>query len=157
MQKVVTSLWFNNCAEQAVDHYTSVFDDARIRRITRYGEAGPEPAGKVMTIEFELAGQAFVAINSDAQFPFTPAISLLVNCHDQAEIDALWEQLAVDPDAGQCGWLVDRFGLSWQIVPDELNDMLNDSDPAKSQAVMRALLSMTKLDLAALRGAYASN
>lgn len=155
MQKIITSLWFNNRAEEAVDFYVSVFDNARIQRIARYGEAGPEEAGKVMSIEFQLEGQDFLAINSDVDFPFSPAVSLVVNCEDQAEMDALWNKLAADPNEGQCGWAEDKFGLSWQIVTPDLNNMLCDPDPAKSQAVMSAMLQMKKLDLAALERAYA--
>jgi predicted 3-demethylubiquinone-9 3-methyltransferase (glyoxalase superfamily) len=155
MQKIVTSLWFNNCAEEAVHFYVSVFDGSRIQRIAHYGEAGPEARGKVMTIEFQLEGQDFLAINSDVSFPFSPAVSLVVNCRDQQELDALWNKLAADPGSGQCGWVEDRFGLSWQIVTPELSEMLADPDPAKSQSVMRAMLQMTKLDVAALHRAYA--
>lgn len=154
MQKLVTSLWFTNRAEEAVAFYVSIFGNSRIHRIARYGEAGPEEAGKVMTIEFQLEGQDFVAIDSDVAFPFSPAVSLLVNCQDQAEIDRLWDQLAADPNGGQCGWIEDRFGLSWQIVTPELSAMICDPDPAKSQAVMRAMLQMKKLDLAELKHAY---
>jgi predicted 3-demethylubiquinone-9 3-methyltransferase (glyoxalase superfamily) len=154
MQKLVTSLWFTNRAEEAVAFYVSIFNDSRILRIARYGDAGPEEAGKVMTIEFQLEGQDFVAINSDAELHFSPAVSLVVNCRDQAEIDRLWDQLAADPNGGQCGWIEDRFGLSWQIVTPELSEMICDPDPARSQAVMRAILGMKKLDLAELKRAY---
>lgn len=154
MQKLVTSLWFTNRAEEAVAFYVSIFNNSRIQRIARYGEAGPEEVGKVMTIEFQLEGQDFVAINSDAEFPFSPAVSLVINCQDQAEIDRLWDQLAADPNGGQCGWIEDRFGLSWQIVTPELSEMICDPDPARSQAVMRAMLGMKKLDLAELKRAY---
>ena len=154
MQKILTSLWFNNCAEEAVSFYVSIFRNSRIQRIARYGEAGPEEAGKVMTIEFQLEGQDFLAINSDAEFPFSPAVSLVVNCQDQEEIDALWNRLAADLNGGQCGWVEDKFGLSWQIVSPELSDMISDSNPAKSQAVMRAMLRMKKLDIAELKSAY---
>jgi predicted 3-demethylubiquinone-9 3-methyltransferase (glyoxalase superfamily) len=115
---------------------------------------GPETPGKVMTIEFQLEGQDFLAINSEASFPFSPAVSLVVNCRDQAEIDTLWTKLAADPDDGQCGWVEDRFGLSWQIVTPELSDMICDPNPVKSQRVMRAMLQMKKLNLAELRNAY---
>jgi predicted 3-demethylubiquinone-9 3-methyltransferase (glyoxalase superfamily) len=154
MQKLVTSLWFTNRAEEAVNFYVSIFSNSRVQRVARYGEAGPEEVGKVMTIEFQLEGQDFLAINSDVEFPFSPAVSLVVNCQDQAEMDRLWNQLAADPDGGQCGWIEDRFGLSWQIVTPELSDMICDPHPAKSQGVMRAMLQMKKLDLAELRRAY---
>ena len=154
MQKILTSLWFTNCAQEAVDLYVSIFDNSRIQRIARYGEAGPEQAGKIMTIEFQLEGQDFLAINSDAKFPFSPAVSLVVNCQGQEEIDRLWNQLAADPEGGQCGWIEDKFGLSWQIVTPELSDMIGDPDPVKSQAVMRAMLPMKRLDLAELKHAY---
>jgi predicted 3-demethylubiquinone-9 3-methyltransferase (glyoxalase superfamily) len=154
MQKILTSLWFTNCAQEAVDLYVSIFDNSRIQRIARYGEAGPEQAGKIMTIEFQLEGQDFLAINSDVKFPFSPAVSLVVNCQGQEEIDRLWNQLAADPEGGQCGWIEDKFGLSWQIVTPELSDMICDPDPVKSQAVMRAMLPMKRLDLAELKHAY---
>lgn len=157
MQRITTSLWFNNCAEEAVDFYVSVFNDSRIERVARYGEAGPEEAGKVMAIEFQLEGQDFVAINSNEKFPFSPAVSLVVNCQDQEDIDALWNKLAADPDGGQCGWIEDRFGLSWQIVTPALSDMIYDPDPVKSQSVMRAMLQMKKIDLAELKRACATS
>ena len=156
MQKLVTSLWFTNRAEEAVAFYVSIFGNSRIQRIARYGEAGPEEVGKVMTIEFQLAGQDFVAINSDVEFPFSPAVSLVVNCREQAEIDRLWDHLAANPNGGQCGWIEDRFGLSWQLVTPELSEMIRDPDTAKSQAVMRAMLGMKKLDLAELRRAHST-
>lgn len=154
MQKLVTSLWFTDCAEEAVNFYVSIFDDSRINRIVRYGEAGPEPAGKVMTIDFQLEGQAFLAINSSHHFPFSPAISIVVNCADQAEMDALWNKLAADPDSGQCGWLEDRYGLSWQIVTPKAMELISSPDPAKAAAVTRAMFAMKKLDEEALQRAH---
>ncbi|MGF1547709.1 MAG: VOC family protein [Thiotrichales bacterium] len=149
MQKLVTSLWINDCAEDPVNFYLSIFNDARIKRLVRYSEAGPEPAGKVMTIDFQLEGQDFLAINSSVDFPCTPAISRVVNCRDQAEIDALWKRLAAAPDSGQCGWVEDKFGLSWQIVTPQAVDPICSQNPAKAAAVTRAMLGMKKLDLAA--------
>ncbi|MGF1644411.1 MAG: VOC family protein [Thiotrichales bacterium] len=154
MQKLVTSLWFTDCAEDAVNFYVSIFNDARIKRVVRYSEAGPELAGKVMTIDFQLEGQDFLAINSSHEFPFSPAISLVVNCSDQAEMDALWNKLAADPNSGQCGWLEDKYGLSWQIVTPQAIELICSPDPAKAAAVTRAMLSMKKLDVATLRQAH---
>lgn len=154
MQKLVTSLWFVDCAEEAVNFYVSIFKNSEIKRILRYGEAGPEAVDKVMTIDFQLEGQDFLAINSSAEFRFSPAISLVVNCADQAEMDAVWEQLAADPSQGQCGWLEDKYGLSWQIVTPQVVDLIASSDPVKAAAVTRAMLSMKKLDLAVLQRAY---
>lgn len=154
MQKLVTSLWFVDCAEEAVNFYVSVFKNSAIKRVLRYSEAGPEIVGKVMTIDFQLAGQDFLAINSSAEFRFSPAISLVVNCTDQAEMDAMWNQLAADPTKGQCGWLEDKYGLSWQIVTPHAIDLIGSSEPAKAAAVARAMFSMKKLDLAALQHAH---
>jgi predicted 3-demethylubiquinone-9 3-methyltransferase (glyoxalase superfamily) len=153
MQKLVTSLWFTDCAEEAVKFYVSVFNNSRIHRIIPYSEAGPEPAGKVMSIEFELEGQQFLAINSSHQFPFTPAISLIVNCENQAELDAMWNKLAADPNSGQCGWVEDKYGLSWQIVTPKAVQLICNPDPKKAAAATRAMATMKKLDEAALQRA----
>ncbi|OQX06764.1 MAG: hypothetical protein BWK73_29985 [Thiothrix lacustris] len=154
MQKLVTSLWFTDCAEEAVNFYVSIFNNSSIKQIVRYGEAGPEEVGKVMTIDFQLAGQDFLAINSSVQFPFSPAISIVVNCTDQAEMDEVWNKLAADPDNGQCGWLQDKYGLSWQIVTPKAVELIASPDPAKAAAVTRAMFSMKKLDEAALQQAH---
>ena len=154
MQKIVTSLWFTDCAEEAVNFFVSIFNHSCIKRIVRYSEAGPEPAGKVMTIDFQLEGQDFLAINSSVAFPFSPAVSLVVNCQDQAELDALWSALAADPRGGQCGWIEDKFGLSWQIVTPEAIELIGTADPAKATAVAKAMFGMKKLDIAALQQAY---
>jgi predicted 3-demethylubiquinone-9 3-methyltransferase (glyoxalase superfamily) len=157
MQKLVTSLWFTDCAEEAVNFYVSIFNNARIKRIVRYSEAGPEPAGKVMTIDFQLEGQDFLAINSSHAFPFSPAISLVVNCEDQAGMDVMWDKLAEDPNGGQCGWIEDKYGLSWQIVTPQAVELICSPDPAKAAAVTKAMFGMKKLDLAALQQAHDQN
>ena len=156
MQKIVPSLWFDTQAEEAAKFYVSIFKDSRITSVTRYGSAGPRPAGMVMTVDFQLAGQDFNAINGGPDFKFTEATSLLVNCQTQAEVDELWQKLGVGGEPGPCGWLKDRYGLSWQIVPVALGEMLSDPDPATSQRVMAAMLQMSKIDLAELRRAYDS-
>jgi len=160
LQKISPCLWFDSQAEEAANFYTSVFDNSRIVTITRYGEAGHEihgqPAGRVLTVVFELDGQAFTALNGGPIFRFSEAISLQVFCQDQAEIDYFWEKLSAggDPNAQQCGWLKDRFGLSWQIVPAGLSEMLSSGDYEQSERVMTALLQMQKLNIAQLQLAY---
>ncbi|MEZ5535253.1 MAG: VOC family protein [Thiolinea sp.] len=154
MQKLVTSLWFNNCAEEAVNFYCSIFENSCIKQIARYTEAGPEEAGKVMSIDFQLEGQDFLAINSSVEFPFSPAISIVVNCTDQAEMDALWNKLAADPDSGQCGWLTDKYGLSWQIVTPKSIELVCSPNPVKAAAVSKAMFAMKKLDEEALQKAH---
>ena len=160
LQKISPCLWFDNQAEEAANFYTSIFENSRVVTITRYGEAGHEihgrPAGSVLTVEFELDGQAFTALNGGPLFKFSEAISLQVFCLDQAEIDYFWEKLSAggDPSAQQCGWLKDRFGLSWQIVPAGLSQMLSSGDYAQSERVMTALLEMKKLSIAGLQQAY---
>jgi len=160
-QRIAPCLWFDDQAEQAVEFYLSIFPNARILNLSRYGEAGHEvhgkPPGSVMTVAFELDGQAFTALNGGPAFRFNEAISLQVNCQDQAELDHYWDKLSAggDPAAQQCGWLKDRYGLSWQIVPSVLPQLLGDADTSKSQRVMTALLQMRKLDIAALQQAYA--
>ena len=154
MQKINPSLWFDHEAEEAANYYVSIFRDAKILNVTRYGSAGPGPAGSVVTVDFRLHGQDFNAINGGPQFKFTEAISLLVNCESQDEVDEYWDKLSVGGETGPCGWLKDKYGLSWQIVPVALGEMISDPDPAKSQPVVQAMLQMHKLDVAALRRAY---
>jgi predicted 3-demethylubiquinone-9 3-methyltransferase (glyoxalase superfamily) len=156
VQKIVPSLWFDTQAEEAAKFYVSIFKDSKITNITHYGSAGPRPEGMVMTVDFQLAGQDFNAINGGPDFTFTEATSLLVNCQDQAEVDDLWQKLGDGGEPGPCGWLKDRYGLSWQVVPVALGEMLSDPDPARSQRVMAAMLQMSKIDLAELREAYES-
>ncbi|RJX25016.1 MAG: VOC family protein [Desulfurivibrio sp.] len=161
MQKITPFLWFDHQAEEAVNFYISIFADSRILTITHYGKEGAEvsgrPAGSVMTVAFQLAGQDFVALNGGPPFRFTEAVSFVINCQSQEEVDHYWEKLSAGGDAGaqQCGWLKDRYGLSWQIVPGELDGLLADPDPVKSGRVMQALLQMTKIDIAALKKAAA--
>ena len=156
-QKITPCLWFDFKAEEAVAHYLSIFPMSRIVSTTRYGEAGPGPKGAVMTIVFEIAGQQFLALNGGPQYKFTPALSLYVDCDDQAEVDALWEKLSAGGAADQCGWLTDKFGVSWQIIPRALLDMLLDSNAERTQRVMRAMFTMGKLDIAQLREAFGQN
>ena len=156
-QKITTYLWFNGNAEQAVEFYTSVFPDSRVTLVARWGESGPGPQGTVMNIAFELAGQAFIALNGGPQFTFTPAISLFVACESQAEVDDLWAKLLVGggkPTA--CGWLEDRYGLSWQVIPTALIQLMSDPDPGASGRVSQALMGMQKIDLVALQRAHAA-
>jgi predicted 3-demethylubiquinone-9 3-methyltransferase (glyoxalase superfamily) len=155
MQKIVPFLWFNDNAEEAINFYTSIFKNSKITKVTRCGDAGPGPKGTVMTATFQLEGQDFYALNGGPHFKFTEAISLFVNCETQAEVDDLWTKLlAGGGKESQCGWLKDRFGLSWQIVPTALGRMLNDPDPEKAKRVMQAMLQMVKIDIAKLQAAY---
>ena len=154
MQKFTPCLWFNFNAEEAVNHYVSIFKNSKVLDISRYGDAMPELKGKVLTMRFTLDGQEFQALNGGPQFSFNEAISISVDCADQAEVDALWTALSEGGTPSQCGWLKDKYGLSWQIVPSVLAQMLKDPDPAKSQRVMSALMQMGKLDIAALHSAY---
>ena len=152
MQKITPFLWFDTQAEEAVEFYLSVFDDGKIHSTSRYPEGGPREAGMVMTIAFELKGQQFVALNGGPDFPFTNAVSLVVNCDSQAEIDYFWEKLAADGgDPNVCGWLRDKFGMPWQIVPSQIWEWLNGDDPARVQRVTAAVWKMEKLDLAELQ------
>ena len=153
MQKIAPFLWFDTQAEEAAQLYVSLFKDSRIVNVSRYGEAGPGPKGQVMAVTFELAGQTFLALNGGPQFKFTPAISLLVNCETQAEVDELWEKLSAGGRKDRCGWLQDKFGLSWQIVPTVLGKLLGDPDRQKAGRVMQAMLQMDKLDIARLEAA----
>ena len=160
MQKITPCLWFDSNAEEAVNFYTSIFKNSKIGKISRYGEAGYEihgkPAGTVLTIEFELNGQAFTALNGGPMFKFNEAISFQVGCESQEEVDYYWRKLSEggDEKAQQCGWLKDKYGLSWQIVPTILGKMLQDKDAKKSENVMKALLQMKKLDIKTLKQAY---
>ena len=154
MQKITTFLWFDTQAEEAMNFYTWVFPRSRIVNVVRHGEAGPGPKGTVMVGTFEIEGQQFIALNGGPQFHFTPAISLLVNCETQEEVDALWERLSEGGRPDRCGWLQDRFGLSWQIIPTVLSRLLSDPDPARANRVMRAMLQMDRIDIARLQQAY---
>jgi predicted 3-demethylubiquinone-9 3-methyltransferase (glyoxalase superfamily) len=154
MQKIVPSLWFDTEAEEAARFYVSLFRDSEIKAIARYGSAGPRPEGMVMTVDFRLHGQDFNAINGGPDFKFSEAISMLVNCVDQAEVDELWQKLGDGGEYSVCGWLKDRYGLSWQIVPTVLGEMLSDPDVAKSQRVMEVMLKMNKIEIEPLREAY---
>jgi len=156
-QKITPCLWFDFNAEEAVAHYLSIFRNARIITTMRYGEAGPGPVGTVMTCLFEIEGQQFLALNGGPQFRFNQAISLIVNCDTQEEVDELWEKLGSEGSHNQCGWLADKFGVHWQIVPRELPDMLQGGDAAATQRAMRAMLRMKKLDIAKVRQAYGLN
>jgi predicted 3-demethylubiquinone-9 3-methyltransferase (glyoxalase superfamily) len=156
-QKIATYLWFDDSAEQAVELYTSIFPGSRVTRVARWGKGAPRPERSIMVIEFELAGRAYIALDGGPHFKFTPAISLFVSCRDQEEVDALWSRfLESGGKAGQCGWLEDRFGLSWQIVPAALVELLSDPDPVKAGRVGQALMHMTKIDVAALQRAAAA-
>ncbi|MBV9829006.1 MAG: VOC family protein [Alphaproteobacteria bacterium] len=153
MNKITPFLWFDNQAEEAVQHYTSIFKNCRVTGEQRYGEGSPAPAGTVMTMNFELDGQEFIALNGGPHFKFTEAVSFFVRCSDQREVDELWEKLSTGAQPGRCGWLKDRFGVSWQIVPTVLFDLLKQPDRAASGRVMQAMLKMNKLDIAALQAA----
>jgi predicted 3-demethylubiquinone-9 3-methyltransferase (glyoxalase superfamily) len=153
MQKITTFLWFDGQAEEAANFYTSIFKNSKIGRILRYGDAGPGAKGSVMTVEFQLEGQEFIALNGGPAYQLTPAISLFVNCETQKEVDDLWTKLSAGGKEVQCGWLEDKFGLSWQIVPTILLQLLGDKDAAKSQRVMQAMMKMVKFDIAALERA----
>ena len=155
-QKIVPFLWFNDQAEQAMEFYISIFKNSKRGKVVRKGEVGPGPKGQVLTVSFELEGQQFAALNGGPKFPFTEAISLFVNCETQEEIDSMWEKLSAGGSKGQCGWLKDKYGLSWQIVPPLLIELLADKDPAKSQRVMKAMMQMTKIDIAKLQEAAAA-
>ncbi|WP_327190278.1 VOC family protein [Streptomyces xinghaiensis] len=150
-----TCLWFDGRAEEAAQYYTSVFEDGRIGKISRYTEAGPGPAGSVVTVDFEINGQKFVALNGGPEFSFTEAISFQITCENQAEVDHYWDRLTEGGGQEvQCGWVKDRFGVSWQIIPTVLLDMVGDPDPEKAKRATEAMLGMKKLDIAELRKAY---
>jgi predicted 3-demethylubiquinone-9 3-methyltransferase (glyoxalase superfamily) len=154
-QTIKTFLWFNGNAEAAANHYVSIFKNSKITAISRYGEGAPMPKGTVLTVAFELDGQEFLALNGGPQHKFTEAISLLVQCESQEEVDAYWSKLtAGGGQEGPCGWLKDKFGLSWQVVPSRLGQLMTDQDAAKSTRVMQAMMQMKKLDIAGLERAY---
>jgi predicted 3-demethylubiquinone-9 3-methyltransferase (glyoxalase superfamily) len=153
MKGIAPFLWFDRQAEEAARFYTSIFPNSRITTTTRYGDGGPGPAGSIMTVAFELDGREFVALNGGPLFPFTPAVSFVVNCETQAELDLIWERLAAGGEEVECGWLRDRYGVSWQVVPASLGRLLATPDPGRAERVMKALLGMKKLDLAALERA----
>ena len=154
MPKITPFLWFDGKAEEAMNFYISIFKNSKILSVTRYGEAGPGPKGTVMTAKFELNGQEFVALNGGPQFTFTEAISFVVNCETQQEVDELWEKLSAGGQKSRCGWLKDKYGLSWQVVPTALVEMLQDKDAKKSNRVMQAMLQMNKIEIETLRRAY---
>jgi predicted 3-demethylubiquinone-9 3-methyltransferase (glyoxalase superfamily) len=153
-QRITPCLWFDGQAEEAANFYVSIFRNSKITAISRYGDAGPGPKGSVMVVGFELDGQAFTGLNGGPMFKFNEAISMVVNCETQEEVDHYWDRLLEGGEPSQCGWLKDRFGLSWQIVPTALVDMVQDKDAARSQRVMAAMLDMRKLDIAGLKQAY---
>jgi len=154
MQKITPFLWFDNQAEEAANFYVSLFKNSKIGSIRRYGDAGPGPKGSVMSVIFQLEGEEFFALNGGPHFKFTPAISLFVNCENQEEVDELWEKLSAGGRKDRCGWLQDKYGLSWQIIPTALSQLMSDPDPRKSSRVMRAMLAMDKIDIARLKAAY---
>jgi predicted 3-demethylubiquinone-9 3-methyltransferase (glyoxalase superfamily) len=155
VQKITTFLWFDDQAEAAANFYTSIFKNSKITNVSRYGEGGPGKPGSAMAVNFQLAGQEFTALNGGPEFKFTEAISLFVNCETQAEVDELWARLTADGgEESQCGWLKDKFGLSWQIVPTTLGDYLGGPDPLGAQRAMQAMLQMRKLDISTLKRAY---
>ena len=153
MKPLTPCLWFDTEGEEAATHYTSAFPNSRITNVARYGESGPRPAGTVMAVDFELNGQPFMALNGGPEFRFTEAVSFQVFCESQEEVDDYWARLSDGGEQGPCGWLKDRFGLSWQIVPTRLNELLGDPDPERAQRAMAAMLKMGKLDIAELERA----
>jgi predicted 3-demethylubiquinone-9 3-methyltransferase (glyoxalase superfamily) len=155
MQKITPFLWFNNNAEAAAKFYVAIFKNSKIGRTALYPEGSPGPAGSVMTVEFKLNGQPFIALNGGPLFKFTEAVSFVVYCETQAEVDRYWKKLSAGGRGVQCGWLQDKFGLSWQIVPTVLNQLMTDKDPAKAQRVTQAMLQMVKLDIKKLKAAHA--
>jgi predicted 3-demethylubiquinone-9 3-methyltransferase (glyoxalase superfamily) len=154
MQKITTFLWFDNNAEEAISFYTSIFKNSKIGRISRYGEAGPGPKGQVMSATFTLEGQQFYALNGGPHFKFTEAISLFVDCKTQEEVDELWNKLSEGGQKSRCGWLKDKFGLSWQVIPSVMSELLGDKDPAKAARVMQAMMKMDKIVIKELQDAY---
>ncbi|WP_081675045.1 VOC family protein [Daejeonella oryzae] len=154
VQKITPFLWFDGQAEEAMKFYTSIFKNSKVVKISRYGEAGPGPKGSIMSAIFQLDGQEFYALNGGPMFSFSPAISFFVKCETQQEVDEFWEKLSEGGNVQQCGWLQDKFGISWQIIPNALGEMLNDPDPVKSQNVMNAMLKMKKIDIKGLKEAY---
>jgi predicted 3-demethylubiquinone-9 3-methyltransferase (glyoxalase superfamily) len=154
MQKITPFLWFDGKAEEATNFYVSIFKNSKVVSLTRYGEAGPGPKGTVMIATFQLEGQDFIALNGGPLYKFTPAISLFVDCKTQQEVDDLWENLSAGGKTDRCGWLTDKYGLSWQIVPSVLRELMADKDPEKSKRVMMAMLQMEKIDIKRLQDAY---
>jgi predicted 3-demethylubiquinone-9 3-methyltransferase (glyoxalase superfamily) len=153
MKPIIPNLWFDTEAEEAADFYISVFPSSRVVNVARYTEAGPRPAGTVMTVEFELNGQRFVGINGGPEFKFDEAVSFQITCEDQEELDRYWDLLSEGGEEGPCGWLKDRYGLSWQVVPTGMDELFADPDPTKAERAMQAMFGMRKLDIAALREA----
>jgi len=153
MQKITPFMWFDSNAEEAVNYYLSIFQNSKVLNVSRYGEGGPGPVGQVMIMSFQLEGQEFTALNGGPMYKFTEAISFFVSCKSQEEVDAYWEKLSAGGEKGQCGWLKDKFGVSWQIVPTALGELMSDPDPAKAQRVMQAMLQMTKIDIKQLENA----
>jgi predicted 3-demethylubiquinone-9 3-methyltransferase (glyoxalase superfamily) len=154
MPRITPNLWFDTQAQEAAEFYCSVFPRSRVLRTTYYGEAGPRPAGMVLTVEFELDGTRFTALNGGPEFTFDEAVSFMINCPDQEKVDYFWEKLTADGGReSQCGWLADKYGVSWQVAPDGLDELIADPDPERAQRAMRALLGMRKIDLAAVRAA----
>jgi predicted 3-demethylubiquinone-9 3-methyltransferase (glyoxalase superfamily) len=154
MQKINPFLWFDDKAEEAMNFYISIFENSKVLNVSRYGEAGPGPKGTVMVAKFQIDGQEFTALNGGPQFKFTEAISFVVNCKTQKEVDHFWEKLSEGGNESRCGWLKDKFGLSWQIVPSALGELMSDPDPEKSKRVMMAMLKMDKIIIADLQKAY---
>lgn len=154
MQKITPFLWFDNNAEEAANFYVSIFKNAKVLRVARYGDAGPGPKGTVMTAEFEIEGQKFLALNGGPTFKFNEATSFVVNCQTQEEVDYFWERLSQGGEKSRCGWLKDKFGLSWQVTPTIMGDFMSDKDPEKSKRVMEAMMQMDKLEIEPLKRAY---
>lgn len=154
-RRITPCLWFDTEAEQAAEFYTSVFDDARILEVTHYGKAGPRPEGEVLTVSFELDGQPFVALNGGPEFTFDEAVSFQIHCESQDEVDRYWDALTEGGEESVCGWLKDRFGLSWQVVPTRLTELISDPDPERAERAMLAMLDMRKIDIAAIEEAAA--
>ncbi|HYQ96074.1 MAG TPA: VOC family protein [Candidatus Eisenbacteria bacterium] len=154
MQRITPFLWFKDQAEEAMNFYVSIFKNSKAISISRYGDVGPGPKGSVMVAKFQLDGQEFMALNGGPTFTFSPAISFVVNCKTQEEVDEYWEKLSAGGATNQCGWLTDKFGLSWQVVPTILGELVGDKDPEKSNRVMQAMLKMTKIDIETLKQAY---
>jgi predicted 3-demethylubiquinone-9 3-methyltransferase (glyoxalase superfamily) len=154
MQKITPFLWFNNNAEEAIKFYNTIFKNSKTVSVTRYGEGGPVPKGTLMSATFELEGQKFMALNGGPHYAFTPAVSFFVNCETQEEVDEFWEKLSEGGEQSRCGWLKDKYGLSWQIIPSILGKLLQDEDAGKARNVMEAMLQMDKIDIKALKQAY---
>lgn len=154
MPRITPFLWFDDKAEEAANFYISVFKNSKIGSIARYSDAGPGPKGSVMTVSFELEGQPFIALNGGPLYTFSPAISFFVDCKTQQEVDELWDKLTAGGGEVECGWLRDKYGLSWQIIPTALLELMQDKDPVKSQRVFKAMLQMTKIDIEGLQRAY---